>query len=466
MNLINSLKNIFFSSKVNKSDSNYIKVNTKAKNLNRMILNNFSISYYKRIFKSNYKKKKESKTDFKIKVNKNKKINNKANQELKPENNMMDKSFFYILKGAVYVIEDWWKNILDKKENKKRILHRNFSNKNYKIFCNTNNLKTMPIIKIKSTSFIKADKDKININTIKNINKNKNYKNYNVFYRNSAAKNSELKQTKSVNLPKNENIFQEQNTFEETLINTDSCFFDFTSSNNQEIKENILGHNNINKYSITKEKIKAKKENNNINQIQKEKNLMKKDLNKNVEKNKVKVNDVIYKNNFQKENDPEKVTIPLDENNIGRTPINYLEQNYEIFKEIKSKIKLDSEITTLIQNNYLLKENPLDESSIYINNSDLKQGELIRNVNVHILQAGIKNIRLKKNCNNSFNSNTILNEDDANFSSFINQKDIYKENTKKLKNEKYIMNKKNNDIQNQHINKNNSKKKFENIYKN
>ena len=112
-----------------------------------------------------------------------------------------------------------------------------------------------------------------------------------------------------------------------------------------------------------------------------------------------------------------------------------------MFKEIKSKIRLDTEILSLMQNRELLKENPLEDSSIYINNSDLKRGELIRNVNIHIIQPGTKNISLKKNCNNTNISNTIMNDDEANnFSSFLITNNINdnnnREKTKIIKKEK------------------------------
>ena len=84
--------------------------------------------------------------------------------------------------------------------------------------------------------------------------------------------------------------------------------------------------------------------------------------------------------------DGDKITIPWDEQNKNnKTPIHSIIQNYELFQEIKSKIKFDNDMVSLMQNKNLLKENPFDESSIYINNSYLKQDELIRNVNVHII---------------------------------------------------------------------------------
>ena len=129
----------------------------------------------------------------------------------------------------------------------------------------------------------------------------------------------------------------------------------------------------------------------------------------------------------------------------------------------------DLEIISLMQNKNLLKENPFDESSIYIKNSDLKQSELIRNVNIHILPNEIKNIHLNKNLSNSYNSKTIRNEDDDDIgisslmdSLFINEDyDFNDINTKQIKNNFYKINK-----GNIKITKKPSKPIFENIYKN
>ena len=61
------------------------------------------------------------------------------------------------------------------------------------------------------------------------------------------------------------------------------------------------------------------------------------------------------------------------------TPFISIEHNNELFNEIKSKIKVNlkkindeykSEIS-IIQNKQLLRENPLNDSSIYIQNSDI-----------------------------------------------------------------------------------------------
>ena len=459
MNIINSLKNIFFSQNDNKSDSNYIKVNTKTSNLNKIILTNFTKSYYKYIFKSNYKKKKEkneNKTDIIIKVNKLQKNNKEKKDQFNSRKNSVNKNFLYILKGAVYIIEDWWKKILDKKEYKKRMLHRNFSDKNYKIFCNKSKTTSMLISKNNSVNFknlVKNNTEVINTNKITNENKSINDLNNFIYYRNNVIQKKEFK---SVNLPKNESIFLEQNTYEDTLINSDSCFFDFTSNNNQTIKETIYIHNphknNIKENNITK------RETNIIYPVKELNNLVKQDMKKYSQKNKIKeninMNKYINKVKPQKKSDTDNITILWEENN-NRTLINTLEQNYALFNEIKKKIKLDSDILSLMQNNQLLKENPLDESSIYLNNSDLKQGELIRNVNVHI--------RLKKNCNNSNNSITIKNDDDQNISSFLNE-NKNQEKIKKSKGDKNNICKNYNDKNNH--NKNTNKMKFENIYKN
>ena len=172
------------------------------------------------------------------------------------------------------------------------------------------------------------------------------------------------------------------------------------------------------------------------------------------------------------------------------TPFISIEQNNELFNEIKSKIKVnlkkindenESEIS-IIQNKYLLRENPLNDSSIYIKNSDIRQNELIRNVNIHIVPTKVKevsNINNFKNriLNNSNNSITIhLEDEDYGFSDLIDISDskndghtssffnsIYKsEEIEKDKGKKENEKNSKKDII---VNKQ-SKKRFENIYKN
>jgi hypothetical protein len=271
-----------------------------------------------------------------------------------------------------------------------------------------------------------------------------------------------MKSIKSANLPKNESLFQEQ-TLEETLINSDSCFFDFTSNNQNSNEINYFMNNNIYNNLNTKDNNETKRENNIIYPIKEISNIIRKDLNKRLERKVVKNNIRLNKGNkisLINDSGQEKLTIPWEEQNNNRSNVNSLEQHYELFKEIKSKIKLDSEILFLIQNNHLLKENPLEDSSIYINNSDLKRGELIRNVNVHIIQPGPKNISLKKNSNNTNISNTILNDDDVNYSYFLNINNNNENNQEKTK---IIKKEKNN--YGKYKNSSN-KMQFENIYKN
>ena len=425
MNIIESLKNIF-SSQNNKDNKikALFKDEQEVKRHSKMILNNFYIRFHKYIFKCNYKKKKEKgeNTSNNLKNNDNKNIS-----ELISEKNGKEKFFFYILKGAIYIIEDWWKKTLIKKETNKRILQRNFNNKNFKIFCTTN-------YKNEFYNFENVLRTEPNIN---NINNNINLKKYiyhnnNVFSRNDNGQN--IKLIKTVNLSKNES-YQEQNTLEETLINSDSCFFDFTSFNKNNT-DNINDYSQkMNKNIITKENNKTKRENSIIYPI-KEINLMiKKDMNKFKEKKNKKIffNKNGNKISLKKDAEQDNITISWEEQNNKITPNNSIEQEYELFREIKSKIKADKEMLSVMNNKYLLKENPFDESSIYINNSYLKQDELIRNVNVHIIPPEIKNISLKKYCNNSNNSNTIQNDDDEPGSSFLGN--IYKNEEKDKKKE-------------------------------
>ena len=177
MDVIKSLKNLFFNG--NKNKDQILNKNKRQIEFNE----EYSIEYYKNIFKSNYRLKKLNKIDIeinqnfinpnkekkenlsilKIKVNKCKKndlsnfsINlkenknekifkkatlspvNKSKLKLNENNYDSNTSFFYILKGAVLIIEDWWKKILKIKNKNKIIIKRCINNKNYKIFSNKN----------------------------------------------------------------------------------------------------------------------------------------------------------------------------------------------------------------------------------------------------------------------------------------------------------------------------------------
>ena len=227
--------------------------------------------------------------------------------------------------------------------------------------------------------------------------------------------------------------------------------------------------------------------------IEKEKNLVNY---YNLAKNKIvknknnKINDSSEnKNNKEKENEINKISIPWEDPNNNMTPFISIEQNKELFNEIKSKIKVnlkkindecESEIS-IMKNKYLLRENPLNDSSIYIKKTDIKQNELIRNVNIHIVPTKTKEIinlnKLQnKKSNISNNSNTIINTEDENksFSKLINISDtkndghsLYFFNS--IKNDS-IENGKRKNIDNEKKakidNLRYSKKKFENIYKN
>ena len=410
MYIIKSLKNLFFSHTDNEIQLTNLKENQELYNI---LFKNFYICFHKYIFKSNYKRKKEkekeiNKTESIINKNEHQNNNNIKISELDEEKEEVNKRFFYILKGAIYVIEDWWKKKLKQKEYNNKILQRNFNNKNFIIFSNDNIN---------------------NLKSIKNYIKDK-YQNNNNTYRNE---NVNLKVVKTANNPININIFnQEQNTLDETLINSDSCFFDFTIKNKP-----------------TKESIKTKRDNNIIYPIKEINLVFKQDLNKN-KKN-------INKLQTRKEIEQDSVTIPWEQYS-KRFSKNSLEKKNKLFKEVKSKIKLNNDVLSLMNNKYLLKENPFDESSIYINNSDISQNDLIRNVNVHIMPFEIKNISLKKYANNSNNSFTIQNEDDEFYSSILSS--IYKNDEK----EKYNIIKDNKNYIKKEI-EHMSDMKLNNIYK-
>ena len=464
--------------------------------------------------------------------------------------------FFYILKGAVIIIEEWWKKILIRKRNNKIIIKRSINNKNHELFSQKYIFKSKDnSINYKNNININNNYINNKIKPINKILKNRNnisQNNNNILtlqnkYKYFKTANS-LKIAPKMNL--NESIdkenYQKDSYLEDTVNNFDSFYYEFSDNKknenaiinkekekikkimkfDEEIRkrkiyssDKIYDNKNNNIIDNEKDNIETKRESSIIypmneiehlviedicsnldnhlkKKIEKEKNLVNYyNLAKNkIVKNKTnKINDSSEnKNNKEKENELNKISIPWEDPNNNMTPFISIEQNKELFNEIKSKIKVnlkkindenESEIS-IMQNKYLLRENPFNDSSIYIKNSDIKQNELIRNVNIHIIPTKTKEIinleKLKdKKLNNSNNSNTIINtedednsfsklisisdtKNDGHTSSFFNsikndtidkekRKIIQEENDKKAKKDSILRY---------------SKKKFENIYKN
>jgi hypothetical protein len=515
MDVINSIKRLIFN-----KDDNEKNISKNNKEEKKVKEDDYHINYYKYLFKLNYKKKKSNEAnnnnnityislkqkqlspELKIKVNKCLKYDKPQlnKNQAKVDNNI---SFFYILKGAIFIIEDWWKQILIHKINNKNIIKRNIKSKNYKLFSkknykksknNSKSLNNINLInnniKIKS---INKNKEKISDIIIfnRNIDNNKN----NMLINNKKKKNTVYK---SVNINdikvKNkineifDNQSQKDSYLEETVINSDSGFCEFTTDNknknndseiinkekkkinkilefDEEIrKRKIYSSDNLNTKKNTikdnNDNLETKRENSIIYPMNEIEHLIIEDmcsdldnlLKKNIEKEKKIIEKYNYieknknfakiksnsNNNNNKEMEANKISIPWEDPNNNMTPFISIEQNNDLFNEIKSKIKVnlknvndeyESEEISMIQNKQLLRENPLNDSSIYLRNSDIKQNELIRNVNIHIIPTKIKknnniNQYKSKMLNNSNNSNTILLEDeDYGFSELINISD-------------------------------------------
>ena len=585
MDAIKSIKNYIF----DQNDNNNKKQNiNKTKNIS---LNDYnSKDYYKYLFKLNYKreiksnnksinlsiinfyKKKEEKlSDLKIKVNRClKKEKATANSYIKdnkyktilkkttlsPINKSklqlddVNISYFYILKGAIFIIEDWWKKVLIHKIQNKNLLKRNINSKNYELFSNKKNYKS-------KNNSAHIQKNNLNINNMKAnyINKNKlnkiskfliydkdieNKNNKKQIFKNN--KESTFNSNDSINIkPKNkikDSFENEKESYlEDTVINGDSCYIEFNDNKKKEnnslnkekqkinkimeFDEEIrkrkiysLDKINDNKKNTDKDNIDTKRENSIIYPMNKIEHLLIEDicsnldkhLNKNKEKedyiidfynsknnnmkkvlNKKKSNNYNNINIFNDSSDRNnkdieinKASIAWEDPNTNMTPFISIEQNNELFNEIKSKIKVnlknindEKESELLIKNNFLLRENPLNDSSIYIRNSDISQNELIRNVNIHIINTKTKeatNNFKNKLLNNSNNSNTIhLEDDDYGFSELINISDCKNDDaqTSSFYNSIYNNDNLEKDKKSKKIIINNqSKKKYENIYKN
>jgi hypothetical protein len=585
MDFIKSIKKLIFNENDNK---NKIKISNKSQNKPN---DDYPMEYYKYIFKSNYKSKKlkEKKDESLVKIIKPKEqinlnMKNKVNKRDKNENIICDTnsnilsnknekiikipelspiknrnfelylenynpniSFFYILKGAVLIIEEWWKIILIKKNKNKIVIKRCINNKNNKLFSKN----YCDISKTHINSII----DKKYLKTNNRVNRKKN--NLIDIEKHKQYKINPFKSSNSLNIKPKKNIFEKienikESFMEETVANFDSVFYEFDEKENYQSKEKekikkimkfdeeirnrkIYSSNKINNnrkrlikenhrnYKDICDAIETKRESSIIYPINEIEHIVIEDIFKNIDKkvkksiekgkikdycniskskriktknqiNKINNNNDSTEKKFQIEKGKKKIEIPWEDLNNNMTPFISIEQNRELFDEIKSKIKIDlkkindereSEIS-ILQNKYLLRENPLNESSIYIKNSDIKQNEFIRNVNIHIIPTKTKDVIKLNNINdknmllnNSNNSNTIIpiDDEDESYTNIIDISDCKNDGHSSSffnsinKNEDSNLEKKINcekakKPEKVYISNKLSKKKFENIYKN
>ena len=467
--------------------------------------------------------------------------------ELYSENYNPNIRFFYILKGAVLIIEEWWKIILIKKNKNKNIIKRCINNKNNKLFsknyCD------------KSKTRINSITDKKYLKTNNRVNRKKNkiidiekHKQYKII---------PFKSSNSLNIKPKKNNFEKienkkESFMEELLSNFDSIFneFDEKESNQSKEKEKIkkimkfdeeirnrkiyssikindnrkkLIKENDRNYKDIYDVIETKRESSIIYPLNEIEHIVIEDIFKNIDKKmkksiekgkikdycnlskskRIKTKNKISKINnnndstekkYQIDKGKKKIEIPWEDLNNNMTLFISIEQNRELFDEIKSKIKIDlkqindereSEIS-IFQNKYLLRENPLNESSIYIKNSDIKQNEFIRNVNIHIIPKKTKDVIKLNNINNrnillnnSNNSKTIIpiDDEDESYTNIIDISDCknyghsssFFNSINKIEDsslEKIINLEKDKKLERGYISNKLSKKKFENIYKN
>jgi hypothetical protein len=270
MDFIKSIKKLIFNENDNK---NKIKISNKSQNKPN---DDYPMEYYKYIFKSNYKSKKlkEKKDESLVKIIKPKEqinlnMKNKVNKRDKNENIICDTnsnilsnknekiikipelspiknrnfelylenynpniSFFYILKGAVLIIEEWWKIILIKKNKNKIVIKRCINNKNNKLFSKN----YCDISKTHINSII----DKKYLKTNNRVNRKKN--NLIDIEKHKQYKINPFKSSNSLNIKPKKNIFEKienikESFMEETVANFDSVFYEFDEKENNQSKE-------------------------------------------------------------------------------------------------------------------------------------------------------------------------------------------------------------------------------------
>ena len=163
---------------------------------------------------------------------------------------------------------------------------------------------------------------------------------------------------------------------------------------------------------------------------------------------------IIYNNNCNKKNKIKKYNsqINKDIDYIDKTPNISIEDNNEMFNQVKKQIKsnmyqeIDPDINR-IQNQQLLRENPSSYSSIFIHDSERCSAEvLIKNVNVKYLPSKNRNKKLPQELSNKIvnsliktkitydtkNSRTIYQdeENDSNYEAYNIKNNIEKKESK------------------------------------
>ena len=314
-----------------------------------------------------------------IKKNKSStKINNKRNKN-KGELNWNDK--IYILKGAVIMIEDWWKGIKEKKKQK-----------------NTSK---------KSKSKVKG---KINLNYINDLNRKKNERYKNVNSNEIRPKKMKLIKSNSCNKIKirNTNVFKKPSKL--NIENT----YTIKSNNNDNIKTNLkLSSNNINKSTALNSNVlnsykplKSTEKNTNRgilikvkeNEIDENKNILSQGKNYNNNKNKINSTTRLKRKKKKLTNKNKKMNNINKENNTNNNNINNNKETIDISNSInidsinKIKAKIYNALTQ--KDDILRKRNLkfLKNSNTYNNKSTNDRTNKNKNINSKENKEPINNI--------------------------------------------------------------------------
>ena len=320
-----------------------------------------------------------------IKKNKSStKINNKRNKK-KDELNWNDK--IYILKGAVIMIEDWWKEIKEKKKQK-----GNTSKKNKG--------------KVRG---------KINLNYISDMNRKKNERYKNVNSNEIRPKKMKLIQSNSCNKIKirNTNVFKKPSKL--NIENT----YTIKSNNNDNIKTNLkLSSNNINKSTALNSNVlnsykplKSTEKNTNRgilikvkeNEIDENKNILSQGKNYNNNKNKINSTTRLKRKKKKLTNKNKKMNNINKENNTNNNNINNNKETIDISNSInidsinKIKAKIYNALTK--KDDILRKRNLkyLKNSNTYNNKSTNDRTNKNKNINSKECKEPINNIKMENN---------------------------------------------------------------------
>ena len=317
-------------------------------------------------------------------------IKNFESKKIEENKNTNDKIILadkiYLLKGAIIIIEDWWKKIKNKrnktKNSKKKILNKTKSyNNNY--FYNNNN-----IYQNKKRKEVYIDLDTNDLISKNNIIINGSYNGYKLNNKNNYKKQNKINTEN--NYISNSNISKKNNSNIKNIKSTNNFNKATLVKNNANEKNILLNKSNNKKFNFSKKS--ESKENIKANEKIKMKKTYKKDT---------KINNI--NNNINKNIEDITNTINIDSINKIRAKIyKSISKNKNI--QIKNNRNKKMPLNNSINNTYNNKSTNFKTSFNNVNDVGVKNHLKNKNKNSTDFIYNFKDI---EKINNSINSNHI-----------------------------------------------------------